>query len=735
MNLVACHEEKIHISGHIQDFGYMLGLDVTTKNITFLSRNISDIFHIDENVLGETLAQNSDAFAPLLGSVVLRNLDFETLKEVDVFLDKITINNASFHLTIYKYQGVIFLELEKVIENFHTRTFVTKKYESISDATTSAEIWAQLLTSIAEAIDYDRVMVYRFLEDGSGKVIAEKLKNNIESYLNLHYPESDIPRQARELYMKKRKRIFSDVYSEPVPILTTLEQPIDLTYSTLRAMSPVHAQYLKNAGAGSSFSTSIVVNNKLWGMVTCQNVEPKHIDLVNRIRAEVFTVIAANAYASYKSQQMLNDSLELENQIKDLKYSLARFDDLETSLFSNMEKMRDFPAADGLAVVVGSNIKTSGFVPSDENILQIVQYARENPLKNFYSTNDFSSSLEGNMGQVENAAGVMFGFTDDERNELLIWFRREIDIQLLWAGNPSKESSATVLNGDQQYVMSPRKSFETYIENITGKSTPWKNRDIIAAKRVVAAILETTFSQFRKVQELNEELRNLNEELDSFSYTISHDLGTPLTVMKLNAQLLERTHHDHPEVQKRVQSILAEIVGMENMMRGVLQLSKAKSVEIELKQLETAAIIRKICLDAQLTISETTEVIIGKTPSVLADDTMMKQVFLNIIGNAVKYSSKSEKPTVEIHGHEEGDKVIYTIIDNGIGIPAKDQAKMFKIFSRMDNAKSFQGNGVGLSIVYRIMKRLGGDISYKSTATKETVFKVTFQNPRTFNDF
>lgn len=731
MNLVDCHSEKIHISGHIQDFGYIIGLDPSSRTIEFFSQNISGIFNVDQNILGQTLEQNSDSFAVLLQSVVLSNLDFVALKEVDVFLDKLLIDGADYHLTIFKYQGVVFLEIEKVIEQFHNRTFVSKKYESISNATTSAEIWDQLLKSVAEAIDYDRVMVYRFLEDGSGKVIAEILNNNIESYINLHYPESDIPRQARELYLKKRKRIFSNVHSTPVPIISKLEDPIDLTYSTLRAMSPVHAQYIKNSGASSSFSTSIVVDNKLWGMVTCQNIEPKHIDLVNRIRAEVFTVIAANAYTSYKSRQMLNDSIELENRIKALKSSLAEHENLENSLFSNIETMRDYPAADGLAVVVGQNIRTSGFVPSDEHVLQIVQYARENPLKNFYSTNDFSHTLESNLGKAENAAGVMFGFTDDERSELLIWFRREIDTQLLWAGNPSKNTSETVLNGDQQYVISPRRSFETYIENIKGKATPWKNRDVIAAKRVVAAILETTYSQFRKVQELNDELRNLNEELDSFSYTISHDLGTPLTVMKLNAQLLVRAHHDNPEVQKRVGSILAEILGMENMMRGVLQLSKAKSSEIELKELETLSAIRKICLDAQLTISETTEVVIGKTPNILADDTLMKQVFLNIIGNAVKYSSKRENPKVEIHGEVQGDKVIYSIKDNGIGIPAEEQAKMFKIFSRMENAKVFQGNGVGLSIVFRIMKRLGGEITYESTAAQETVFKLTFQNPRT----
>src|SRR5690606_3804504 len=104
MNLVDCHEEKIHISGHIQDFGYIIGLDPSTKTIAFFSQNISEIFNADENVLGETLEQNSHAFAPLLESVVLGNLEFENLKDVDVFLDKISINDVNYHLTIYRYE-------------------------------------------------------------------------------------------------------------------------------------------------------------------------------------------------------------------------------------------------------------------------------------------------------------------------------------------------------------------------------------------------------------------------------------------------------------------------------------------------------------------------------------------------------------------------------------------------------------------------------------------------------
>lgn len=729
MNFVDCHEEKIHVSGHIQDFGYMIGLDAESKTIKFFSQNIFEIFPMDESFFGKSFGQEPEVFEPLLASVVFNNLDLDTIKDTDVFLDRIEINGKFYHFTIYRYGANVFLELEEVTEHFHQRSFVSKKYESIHNASDSRDIWNELLSSVSDAIDYDRVMLYRFLEDGSGKVIAEKVKNKVESFMHLHYPESDIPRQARELYLKKRKRIFSNVYSEPVPIISSTAEAVDLTYSSVRGMSPVHGQYLKNTGVASSFSTSIVIDNKLWGMVTCQNIEPKHIDLVNRIRAEVFTVIAANAYTSYKSRQMLADSIELERKIGALKSKLLAYDNLEDSLFGNVSEMQEYPAADGLAIIVGHNIRTSGEVPSDKNILKIVQYARENPLKNFYATNDFSNSQQGNLGNIENAAGVMFGFTDDKRNELLIWFRKQIDGQVLWAGNPAKKTETRIVNEKEQMMISPRKSFETYIEEIKGKAQPWKNKDIFAAKKVVATILETTYSQFRRVQELNEELKNLNEELDSFSYSISHDLGTPLTVMKLNAQLLEKSHHDHPDVRKRVSSILKEILGMENMMRGVLSLSRAKSSDITVQELSTVAIINKVSCDLKLTLNENAEIIVGDLPNVMGDETMLTQVFLNIIGNAVKYSSKHESPKIEIDGKVDGNHVIYKIKDNGIGIPESEQEKMFKIFNRMENAKSFQGNGVGLSIVYRIMNRLEGNITYESKENEGTTFILTFKRP------
>jgi signal transduction histidine kinase len=168
---------------------------------------------------------------------------------------------------------------------------------------------------------------------------------------------------------------------------------------------------------------------------------------------------------------------------------------------------------------------------------------------------------------------------------------------------------------------------------------------------------------------------------------------------------------------------------MAEMMHDVLQLSRAKHSEIELESLQTAHTIKKISENAKITFeSPRSEIVIKNCPEVLADKTMLHQVFLNIINNAIKYSSHKDHPLVEIDGIEDSETVVYRISDNGIGIPEEEKHKMFKIFNRMDNAKKFKGNGIGLSIVHRIMKRIGGNVDYESNKDG-TSFLLTFKKP------
>ncbi|KQT20539.1 histidine kinase [Chryseobacterium sp. Leaf404] len=730
MNFVECHEEPIHIPGHVQDFGYLIGICSDSETINFCSKNISEIFNISaEALLGKKISDISHINQILSSSDIYSTVSDYTKRENETYFDKIFINQEKYHFSLFRNGTNIFLEFEKVIENPYKR--ITNKYDNFYIIENDQGIWDQLLSTLSNIINYDRIMVYKFMNDGSGKVISEINNDVLESYFGLHYPEQDIPRQARELYLKKRKRIFSNVYSEPVEIISKSDTPIDLTYTSARAMSPIHGQYVKNSGASSSFSISIIIDDKLWGLVTCQNKAAKHIDLEDRVQAGIFTVLASNAYSSYKSKRDLEYQMDLDVKLSFLKAEFLKYNTLFESLASNKRELRNLPKADGFAVISDGDKITDGIVPPYETIQKIVDWAYDNTEENIFISSSFLKDHGEELDLDEKSGGVIIYFVERSKNEILIWFRKEFDEHIDWAGNPEKKIEIFSKNGVDIKTVSPRNSFHIFTENIKGHSKRWSSKSDCAVKAIRDLILGTSHKQYIMIKKLNDQLKKVNEELDSFSYTISHDLGTPLTVMKLNAQmLLKGLPNAEEKDKKKVQSIISEIDNMAEMMQNVLQLSRAKHSEILLEKIETESTIEKITENAIMTYNTPhSTVIIKECPEVLADRTMLHQVFLNVINNAIKYSSGSAEPLIEIEGSENGDYIIYRIKDNGIGIPETEKHKMFKIFNRMDNAKKFKGNGVGLSIVHRIMNRLGGNVDYESS-NEGTCFILTFQKPK-----
>lgn len=729
MNFVECHEEPIHIPGYIQSFGYLIGIDAESHTITFFSENIEDIFAIEnkELIFDKKLADFPESFQSIIESEIYVSLTRYTKRENETHFDKIFVSGVEYHFSVFKNGSYIFLEFEKVLENPDKR--ISNKYDNFYIIDEGQEIWEQLLNMLSKIVNYDRMMIYQFMADGSGKVIAEKCDDHMQSYLGLHYPETDIPKQARALYRKKRKRIFSDVYSPTIPLLSKTEQKIDLSFVASRGMSPIHGQYIKNTGASSSFSVSILIDDQLWGLVTCLNSEPKHIDLEDRVQAGIFTALAANAYSSFKTKKELEYRLDLNATSIHLKAEFLKYNSLFDSLKENRVEIKELVEADGLAIISDENLITTGSVPEDSIIQKIVEWAYDHTDKTIYVNRSFLKEHTDDLPLDQNTAGIIIYFIDRSKHEVLIWFRKEFDEHIHWAGNPQKKIEIVLQNGEEKQIVSPRTSFEVFSENIKGSSKRWGSRNLSAVEAIRNVILETSHQQYKIIKQLNDQLKQVNEELDSFSYTISHDLGTPLTVMKLNAQMLLANFEGSENNKGKLSSIIEEIDNMAEMMRDVLQLSRAKHSDIELQALETFHTIQKVSENAKITFSSPkSEIIIKKCPDVLADKTMLHQVFLNIINNAVKYSSKQNTPVVKIEGSEDDEMVIYRISDNGIGIPKEDQHKMFKIFNRMNNAKKFKGNGVGLSIVYRIMKRIGGKVEYESSK-EETSFILTFKKP------
>lgn len=727
MNFQDCHEEQIHIPAHIQSYGYLIGLDVSDRTIRFFSENIPQLFNVEKDLLGKSFEDELTGFQLITASYIYQNLA-SNLKEANKNLDKITIGQTDYHLTIYLYRGTIYIELEEYIKKQIPRNLLYQGAKEVQSAKTEEEIWSALVKNIYEITYYDRVMIYKFLNDGSGKVIAERKKPEMESYLNLYYPESDIPQQARALYQVNYKRIFSNIHAKPVPVISKMSA-VDLTHSTVRAMSPIHGVYIKNSGASSSFSTSIIVDNKLWGLVTCHSVAPKHIDLFNRIQAEICTIIAANAYFSLKSRMIIANETLYMHKATALKANLSAHDNLKDSLFNNLDNILDISQADGFAVVTEGEIKATGNTPAIPAIRHIADWTKTNLHGSLWASNTFYIDHHASLPGIDvSCCGLAACYVGKQKNTLLLWFRQEFKEHITWAGNPEKKVDSIQFYDQKIRAISPRASFQVFSEEIRNKSMYWSKKDLLEFSKIHDVVLETQQLQFDKLKELNNELLKLNNDLDAFSHTISHDLATPLSVIRLNVQLLDRDAESAWQKNK-ISSILAEIDNMSAMMKNVLELSRVKHSSYQLEEIPTCEIIEKICSDAKFSYDTNTNIIIASTPAILGERTLVYQVFQNLITNAVKYSSQKAAPQVHISGQTDEAHVVYRISDNGIGIPPAEKENVFKIFTRLGNATEFSGTGVGLNIAYRIMDKLGGSIGFESELNEGTTFTLRFKKP------
>ncbi|WP_312765885.1 ATP-binding protein [Epilithonimonas sp.] len=720
---INCDQEPIHICGEVQDYGYLIGTQ--NSKIVSYSENILALFSLDPSILGKDI---KDLLSDL-------NLDINWdnySNNQELAIQHIDFKNEEYTLSIHTNKEITFFEIEKVIPNHK----INKEYAAIQHILRNSNdenIWKVLLKEIQDIIDFDRAMIYQFLYDGSGQVIEELVKPNLESYLDLHYPESDIPAQARALYLKNPVRITSHVCGKTFPIVGVIpKEQMDLTYSVTRSSSPVHREYLKNAHVESSFSTSIIVNGELWGMVACQNAAPKHLDLQSRLLAETLTRTSANAFASYKSLQTLEEYQRINLNNISLRQNLLSEEDFGKALETNIKDIMDSCAADGMIIKINNEILTAGNVPNNSDIEKIILWSKENNQnfeENIFITNTLCQDINVELDNPEISCGIITSVLGSNTSDMLIWLRKEQGQKIKWAGKPEKETVSEIKDGVEIIKFSPRKSFEVWKEYVKGTSMPWKIKEIESARWITSVILKASHTKSSQIVDLNNQLKELNQELDSFSHTISHDLNTPLTVIKLNAQVAKKIP-DPDNVQKSLDNIITQVDTMSEMIRNVLELSKIKKSEIELKRIEVDSLISKLAEDSKISFnSPRTEIIIENTPEVLGDKTMIYQVFVNVIGNAVKYSSKSKKPLVKIAGEVYEDTVTYKITDNGIGIDKQESSKMFKIFSRMNNAKEFNGNGVGLSIVHHLMEKMGGKISYESESGKGTTFILKFQKP------
>ena len=338
---------------------------------------------------------------------------------------------------------------------------------------------------------YDRVMIYRFDEDWHGEVIAEARRADLEPYLGLHYPASDIPAQARRLYLTSPTRVIVDIDYAPSPLLPAVNpvsgQPLDLSGSLLRSVSPVHLEYLRNMGVQATLVASLLREGQLWGLIACHHYAPRSISCAIRELAGWMT-------------QDLSTQIALLEEVRSRRYTAHLKQCRDHTMFTMRQGVRlsdvlrgpeliqllSTIGAEGAALICGKEVITGGVTPDPHRILEIVAGLSTTDSDDPFGptfTDCLSQHLPGTADLAATAAGVAMFPLDTAQSMKLIWFRGEQLRQVTWGGNPDK---AVDIAPDGR--LSPRQSFAAWTEIVRLHSVQWQSEELESARELGALI-------------------------------------------------------------------------------------------------------------------------------------------------------------------------------------------------------------------------------------------------------
>ena len=346
---------------------------------------------------------------------------------------------------------------------------------------------------------YDRVMVYRFDDEGHGEVFSETRKPDLEAFLGNRYPASDIPQIARLLYERNRVRLLADVNYQPVPLVPRLSpitgKDLDMSLCFLRSVSPIHIQYLKNMGVAATLVVSLMVSGKLWGLISCHHYSPRFLNFELRSVCELLAEVLGTRIAALESFMRGQGELAARRLEQRMTEWIARDGDWRGALFDRSRPLLLPLGATGAALLFEGEVLTAGDVPSTDDIREIARWARPMLKQGVFATANLGA-LEPAFGPLAGIASGLLAVTiSNQSDEMLIWFRNERVRTVTWGGDPSK----AVSDADDPSELSPRRSFAQWHQIVKGTSDPWTASDVRAARLIRTSISDVVV-QFRAVR-------------------------------------------------------------------------------------------------------------------------------------------------------------------------------------------------------------------------------------------
>lgn len=738
LDLTSCDREPIHAPGFIQPHGLLFGFSRDGLRLTAISANADrhlgrDPYDLLDGSLADVL--DGPSYKAVAAASDLANGESVRFGRVGLFGHP----EKAWRATLHADTDGLLLELEfapqdtdiAALTQFERFQTITHRLQSVSDVEATCR---RLVEEVRRLTEYDHVMLYRFAPDWSGEVVAEESNGIMPSYMGLHFPQSDIPVQARALYVRNVERQIPDVGYRPVPLLCSRPGPLDISQAGLRSVSPMHVAYLRNMGVGAAMSISLLRRGELWGLIACHHRTAHRVSLEIRQACVLLGQLAMARLGLIEEAEFAQHAIAAMAVETALLHEAVEGRDYHEAPQRNSGAVLNLLDASGLVISCGGSVTTLGDTPGQPMLDRLLEWlsAREPAV---LATDNLADLLPGG-GTIREAAGILAVPLGGVAKDMLVWLRPEITRTVSWAGDPVKP--VETVQGQER--LTPRQSFAAWAEEVRGRSRPWTQPEIAAANGLRDTIFKIIARRSLDVVRLNAQLKRSNDELEAFAYVASHDLKEPLRQIETFGTLLERAFarrsDDEDKIAGWFDGIRTSSRRLRQLINDLADYSRLGGQAQPFAPVDLDRLLKEVLRDLEARIQETgASIVAERLPVVTCDATQMRQVLQNLIANALKYRHPDRAPLIRVSVHmptlpvvppaDASPCVTLIVADNGIGFDDRHREQIFKPFERLHSSDAYEGSGLGLAICRKVADRHGGTITAHGRPGEGATFLVT----------
>ncbi len=724
--LDACSREPIHIPGSIQPHGALLVLSGDGLVCVQASANCSEFLGAGfAGIVGHPLSDAALGAATAISQAVAATpggLPSPILVE---------ICQRRFDVSLHRTEAGLIAEFETA--GPHHAHYHRHLQQALTDLKSAPDIKTQhqrALSFVSELTGFERVMMYRFDADWHGQVVAEHLSAPVDSYDGLHFPATDIPAQARELYRKSWLRLIPSSAYQPVPVEPAANpltgKPLDMSFVSLRSVSPVHLEYLRNMNVAASMSISLIVGGRLWGLIACHHRTPRVLPFAIRAMCEIFAQVVSFEIGARQETELLSQFVQA-TEIQSLFFDIiAGEQNVVDALVKYTPQLLAFMGAGGAAIHVNEQTTLLGETPSAEQVAALLAWLQTQELHPTFETDALSQHYPPASTFQALGSGLLAVKLSRVEPHYLLWFRPEVVRTVTWAGQPDKPA-------DANERLNPRKSFAAWQQTVTGHARPWGEAERKGARELMLAINALVLRRTQTLLSENMELERRNTDLNSFAYIAAHDLREPLRNLQ-NYLIFMREDHSRElssEALRKLLTMESQVAQSKELIDTLNHYSHIGRMEVTLQTVNIGTLLDDV-------LTSLTEMIREKGveirrpqpfPAIPCDPVLTREVFANLIANAVKYNDRAERWIEVGCTLAPGRPATFYVRDNGIGIREKHFTDIFRMFRRLHAHEAYNGGtGAGLTIAKNIIERHGGRIWVESTFGHGTTFYFQLQS-------